>query len=108
MTKIERTELKTFVVTTISKKVSALDSSWLVDWFYLFYNFRLVIMAFLVDSWVITIGIALMTWLAYENSGNDISKSISTLVSGGITSYRFALLSGSIATLLGTTVSALD
>jgi PiT family inorganic phosphate transporter len=80
-------------------------NSWLIG-FICPVIFALLSWFFLVDSWVISVGIALMIWLAYENGGNDISKSISTLVSGGITSYRSALISGSIATLLGSIVSA--
>jgi PiT family inorganic phosphate transporter len=56
-------------------------------------------------SLIIAIGVTLMTWLAYENGGNDISKSVATLVSGGICSYRTALASGSAATLAGCVLS---
>ncbi|TWH48057.1 inorganic phosphate transporter [Sporomusa sp. KB1] len=52
-------------------------------------------------GWILSVGTACMAWLAYENGGNDISKSVATLVGGGIVNYRTAILSGSIVTLLG-------
>lgn len=52
-------------------------------------------------GWNLAVGVALMAWLAYENGGNDISKSVATLVGGGIVNYRVAILSGSVVTLLG-------
>lgn len=44
--------------------------------------------------------------LAFANGANDVSKSIATLVGGGITDYRTAILWGSLWTTVGAGASA--
>ncbi|MEP6472014.1 MAG: inorganic phosphate transporter [Acidobacteriota bacterium] len=48
----------------------------------------------------------LVAVLAYANGSNDISKGIATLVGGGVTSFRRAVLWGAVWTLLGGLLAA--
>ncbi|GAV25428.1 putative low-affinity inorganic phosphate transporter [Carboxydothermus islandicus] len=92
-------------IITTSQKHSAIPFSWLITGVMMI----LVALAFhfiLHGGWLASIGVALMAWLAFENGGNDISKSVSTLISGGVTNYRTAIMSGTIATLIGGLTSA--
>lgn len=53
-------------------------------------------------SWL---SLSLAAWLAAENGGNDVSKGIAPLVSGGLVNIKVALMFGSIVTLVGSFVS---
>jgi inorganic phosphate transporter, PiT family len=44
--------------------------------------------------------------LSYANGGNDLSKGIATLVGSGITSYKKAMLWGTVCTIVGGIVAA--
>lgn len=52
-------------------------------------------------SLVAWIGILLVTWLAVENGGNDVSKGVAPLVTSGAVSELGALLYGSVITAAG-------
>lgn len=87
-------------VISTSPKQSAIPINWMIT------GLMMILAAlaskFLFHSgWLTSFGVACMAWLAYENGGNDISKSVATLISGGVTNYRTAILTGSVATLLG-------
>lgn len=92
-------------VITASPKQSTIPVNWLIT------GLMMILAAlaskFIIHSgWLASFGVACMAWLAFENGGNDISKGVATLISGGVTNYRIALLSGSFATLLGGVTSA--
>src|SRR5712691_11281142 len=47
------------------------------------------------------IGLFLIALLAFANGSNDVSKAIATLAGSGVTSYRKAILWGTIWTVMG-------
>ncbi len=51
-------------------------------------------------------GLFLVALLAFANGSNDVSKAIATLVGSGVTSYRKAILWGTIWTVLGSLLAA--
>ncbi|WP_206809937.1 inorganic phosphate transporter [Paradesulfitobacterium ferrireducens] len=92
------------VIATNSKQ-SAIPVNWLITG--LLMILAALASKFLFHSgWLTSFGVACMAWLAFENGGNDISKSVATLISGGVTNYRIAILTGSVATLIGGITSA--
>jgi|SRR5438034_1506341 len=50
---------------------------------------------------MIIIGMVLLAGLAFANGSNDVSKGIATLAGSGVTSYRWAILWGTMWTILG-------
>lgn len=58
-----------------------------------------------MSSLVFIIGVILVSGLAFANGSNDVSKGIATLVGSGVTSYRRAILWGTVWTVLGTTLA---
>lgn len=56
---------------------------------------------------VSVVAFILVLALAYANGTNDVSKAIATLVGGGVTNYRMAILWGTFWTVVGALVSAL-
>lgn len=49
----------------------------------------------------------LVLWLAFANGSNDVSKAVATLVGSGVTSYRNAVLWGTIWTMVGAGIAGL-
>lgn len=93
------------VITTIPKQLK-IPVNWLITGFMMIlaaFSFKFIFHG----GWLTSFGVACMAWLAFENGGNDISKSVATLISGRVTNYRTAILSGAVVTLIGGLTSAL-
>ncbi|RCW46467.1 inorganic phosphate transporter [Paenibacillus prosopidis] len=56
-------------------------------------------------SVLVFLGLALVTWLAFENGGNDVSRGIAPLVASKNISIRTGLLFGTVMTVLGSVFS---
>lgn len=89
-------------------RMSGLDVAALCDVAVRFLGLGLgVALIVLVPALRIPTGLLLIAWVAYANGANDVSKTIATLVGGGLTNYRGAIAWGTATTVLGAGLSGL-